>query len=165
MKTFYQIVRVFKWTDFIIKCWLKCSLGREEVASGRCVGRQTAASISRTRFRRNDGGNIADVIVLPKCWLVLPRAQHLWRTKFVFLKNFKLLKNFLFPRSMQCVLVLPEFHGDRRDSAGEREIGVLPTLPWVSSGVSQRVRFGWELAPREGWPYTWLILMMHGHLR
>ena len=32
-------------------------------------------------------GNIADVSMFPRCWLVLPRAQHVWRTQKCFWKS------------------------------------------------------------------------------
>ena len=38
------------------------------------------------RNRQNEthcGGNIVDVIMFPKCWLVLPHAQHLGRTQIL----------------------------------------------------------------------------------
>ena len=34
------------------------------------------------------GGNIADVIMFPKFWLVSPRLQHLWRTQKNVSENF-----------------------------------------------------------------------------
>ena len=60
------------------------------------------------------GGNIADFVLLPKCWLVLPLARHLWRTQVLCPGHKKtILKIFrntfcLSPRgAQQCCHVLP----------------------------------------------------------
>ena len=64
------------------------------------------------KTRTHSGGNIADIIMFPKCVLVLPRAQHLCPTQSVCPGHKKcfwsLQKHFLCPRgAQQCCLLLP----------------------------------------------------------
>ena len=60
------------------------------------------------KTRTHCGRNIADVITFPKCWLVLPRAQHLWRTHNMFLK---ISRNFCCVRARRAT-TLPRFTTD-----------------------------------------------------
>ena len=51
------------------------------VACGHCD--EIIGAWGPGKTRTHCGGNIADVIMFPKCWLVLPRAQHLCRTQIL----------------------------------------------------------------------------------
>ena len=46
-------------------------------------------SLVAGKTRTHCGSNIADLIMFLKCWLVLPRAKHFWRTQERFLKIFR----------------------------------------------------------------------------
>ena len=62
--------------------------------------------IGAGKTRAHCGGNIADMIMFPNCWLVLPRTQHLWRTQKMFLKIFKNISCVRAARNNVAALIL-----------------------------------------------------------
>ena len=90
-----------------------CSSIRHVLAYSPPIRFRMHLSFGAGKTTTHCGGNIADVVMFPKCWLALPRAQHLWRTRIlcpghkkVFLKIFRNM--FLCPRGAQkCCRVLP----------------------------------------------------------
>ena len=131
--------------------------------------------VSPGKTRTHCGGNIANVIMFPKCWLVLPRAQHLSDTHFVswthkmFLRIFRNIccvraarnnvvafcrgratsqDTMLPPR---CVLVLP----------GPKEVYLsLLTFPPICSFIPRVTSPTWKFMPillRSPLPPAWAV--------
>ena len=80
------------------------------------------------------------MIVFPKCWLVFPRAQHLWRTQFCVMDkkiSENLQKHFLYPRgAQQCCSILWR----TGNIAGQNVPSFCWNLTCIHNGLLSKIR-------------------------